>query len=107
MKKVFKRQFVLAEYHDNTWTIREFKNASIFPLITKTTAKEMVARLLQLLDLGPVAPQTEPERIELVIDETVVALSEQGEKQTPFCPKHQTTWTANENLQCPHCQDEK
>lgn len=30
-----------------------------------------------------------------------------GDKQIPFCPKHQTTWTANENLQCPHCQDEK
>ena len=57
------RKFVLTEREDGSWSIEESDGSSVWPTTTKKTKREMAARLLQLLDLGPVAPQTEPERV--------------------------------------------
>jgi len=38
---------------------------NIYPVTVKKNAREMIARLMQLLDVGPVAPQIGPERVEL------------------------------------------
>ena len=59
----FKRTVTIHEYPDGSWVIKEFKNGSIYPDTLKPNARAMIARLSQLLDIGPVAPQTEPERI--------------------------------------------
>lgn len=58
-----KRHFVLQEFGDGSWSIREFKGGEIYPATYKDCAREMMARMLQLLDLGPVGPQTEAEKV--------------------------------------------
>lgn len=62
-----KKHFVLQEFEDGTWAIRQFKDGSIWPATYKDTSKLMIARLLQILDLGPVAPQLYPEQVELTV----------------------------------------
>lgn len=61
-----KRTIVLKEFEDGSWTIDEGSNPLAgegWPTVRKPTARQAVARLLQLLDMGPVAPQTTPERV--------------------------------------------
>lgn len=62
-----KQTFVLVERDDGTWTIEHYVHGeqkdSSYPITYKPTAREAMSRVLQLLDLGPVAPQTHPERV--------------------------------------------
>jgi hypothetical protein len=59
-----KRQIVLTEYNDGSWIIEEKSNDdSIWPAVRKASSREMIARLMQLVNVGPVAPQTHPERV--------------------------------------------
>jgi hypothetical protein len=51
------------EKTSNGWELSIEKGESIFPTTTYKTKRLVVARLSQLLDIGPVAPQTHPERI--------------------------------------------
>lgn len=58
------RKFILTEV-DGQWSIEEMSLSSIYPITQKPNSREMVARLMQLVDVGPVAPQTGPERVEM------------------------------------------
>lgn len=58
------RKFILTEV-DGAWTIEEIVCESIYPVTAKPNTREMIARLMQLVEVGPVAPQTEPEKVEL------------------------------------------
>jgi hypothetical protein len=65
------RKISLIECENGEWIIQEEKNwdipmlHSIWPETKKRTAKEAAARVLQLLELGPTAPQSWPEKITL------------------------------------------
>jgi hypothetical protein len=59
------RRFILTEWESGSWTIEEMKIESVYPTVQKDSSREMVARLMQLVDVGPTAPQTEPERVEM------------------------------------------
>lgn len=63
------RRFIITEI-EGKWSIEEIAISSIFPITTKDTKKELAERFLQLLDLGPTAPQLEPERVD-IIDERI------------------------------------
>lgn len=60
------RRFVITETAAGEWTLVESDDAgNVWPTTVKATARELVARLSQLLGIGPVAPQTRPERVEI------------------------------------------
>lgn len=59
------KRFIITEV-DGQWTIEESIISSILPITTKSSNKEIASRFLQLLDLGPTAPQLEPERVEII-----------------------------------------
>lgn len=60
------RRFVITETANGEWTLVESDDrGNVWPTTVKATAREMVARLSQLLGIGPVAPQTRPERVEI------------------------------------------
>lgn len=61
------RKFILTEI-DGEWAIEQIEVSGIWPTVSKKTDREVVARLMQVLGVGPVAPQTEPERIEVGSD---------------------------------------
>lgn len=63
MNEVIKQHFVLQELADGSWAIRQYKDGNIWPATYKPNARAMMSRLSQLLDVGPVAPQMEPEQI--------------------------------------------
>lgn len=54
----------MTELDDGSWTIDEStSDGSVYPQTMKNSARDAAARLLQLMDVGPVAPQTIAERI--------------------------------------------
>jgi len=55
-------ELALTETADG-WTVSERRGESVYPQTSYPTARLAVARILQLLDLGPVGPQKHPERI--------------------------------------------
>ena len=58
------RVFIITERYDGTFTIAEnTADGSVWPTTEKPNARAAIARLMQLLDIGPVAPQTIPENI--------------------------------------------
>ena len=59
------RTITLYERLDGSWLMHLSDGESIAPTSVKKNAREMIARLMQLLDVGPVAPQIGPERVEL------------------------------------------
>jgi hypothetical protein len=59
------KQFLLTQFDDGTWCIQEYSIQSAYPQTMKPNAREMIARLMQLVDVGPVAPQIEPEKVGL------------------------------------------
>jgi hypothetical protein len=59
------RTFLIREEPDGSWMIHYAAGENIYPVTVKNSAREMIARIMQLLDVGPVAPQIGPERVEL------------------------------------------
>lgn len=58
------KQYTITQHDDGRWTLAEVDSVgNIWPTITKPTARAVVARLMQLLEIGPVAPQIEPEQV--------------------------------------------
>jgi len=45
------------------FTLREMSQDSVMPPCDKQTKREIAARLLQVMEIGPVAPQNFPEEI--------------------------------------------
>lgn len=86
------RQFKLLERSDGSWLIIESSCESVFPQTHKPTARAMIARLSQLLDVGPVAPQSWPEKVCLV---------EKEHDWKVRCFKH--GWASNDTS-CPECE---
>lgn len=58
-----KHRWIIVEEVDGTFTIHEHKRDSVFCPTPKKTAREVAARMLQLLNVGPTAPQDWPEEI--------------------------------------------
>lgn len=59
-----KNRYSLTEQDDGSWLIeQESGTGSTWPAITKPSKRAAIARLLQLVDVGPVAPQIEPESV--------------------------------------------
>jgi hypothetical protein len=58
------RQFILTEV-DGDWYIQQTDLKSIYPTTKKSGERAMIARLMQLLDVGPLSPQLEPESIKI------------------------------------------
>jgi hypothetical protein len=59
-----KNRYSLTEQDDGSWLIeQESGSGSTWPAITKPTKRAAIARLMQLVDIGPVAPQLEPESV--------------------------------------------
>lgn len=58
------KKYILTEI-DGKWTIEEMIIESVYPTTVKDSAREMIARLMQLVGIGPVAPQIEPENIKI------------------------------------------
>ena len=59
------RTITLYERLDGSWSMHLSDGENIYPVTVKKNAREMIARLMQLIDVGPVAPQIGPERVEL------------------------------------------
>lgn len=59
------------EEKNGEWLVGQEEGENIWPTTSYPTARLAAARLLQLLDLGPVGPQMHPERVCIgeVIDE--------------------------------------
>lgn len=57
------QKFTLEQRADGCWHITHEKGESIYPTTSYDTPRKAASRLLQLLDIGPVAPQTHPERV--------------------------------------------
>lgn len=58
-----KRRWIIVEEIDGTYSIHEHTSDSIAPPTIKPNKREVASRLLQLFDIGPVAPQDYPEGI--------------------------------------------
>ena len=58
-----KRRWIIVDDEDGTFSIHEHTADSVCPPITKPNKRDAAARLLQCMELGPVAPQDYPERI--------------------------------------------
>ncbi len=58
-----KRRWIIVEEGDGTYSIHEHSTDGVAPPTIKTNKREVAARLLQLLGIGPVAPQDYPESI--------------------------------------------
>jgi hypothetical protein len=57
-------QFVVTKYSDGSWTLdQNDESGNVWPQVKKTTPRQVVARLMQLLEIGPVAPQITPEEV--------------------------------------------
>ena len=57
------RVLSLTEHVDGSWTINEYAGSSRWPPVHKPNTREMVARVMQLVGIGPVAPQISPEDV--------------------------------------------
>ena len=58
-----KHRWIIVEESDGTFTIHEHTRDSVYCPTVKKTAREVASRMLQLLNVGPVAPQDWPEEI--------------------------------------------
>lgn len=58
-----KRRWIIVDEEDGTFSIHEHMKDGVAPPIVKPNKREVAARLLQLLEIGPVAPQSYPEEI--------------------------------------------
>jgi hypothetical protein len=62
-------KYTITENADG-FVLAEERGESVYPHTQKATAREVVARLMQLMEIGPVAPQTYPERVCIGFTET-------------------------------------
>lgn len=53
-------RYLIIEFADG-WALREFTHDSVMPPVLYPTKRRLIARLMQLMGTGPVAPQTWPE----------------------------------------------
>lgn len=58
-----KRRWIIVEEGDGTFSIHEHMIDGVAPPTVKPSKREVAARLLQLLGIGPVAPQDYPEEV--------------------------------------------
>lgn len=58
-----KRRWIIVEEPDGKYSVTDLMKDGIGPCILKPGKREAAARLLQLMALGPVAPQDWPEEI--------------------------------------------
>ena len=58
-----KRRWIIVEEGDGAYSIHEHIKDGVAPPITKPNKREVAARFLQCLGVGPVAPQSHPEEI--------------------------------------------
>lgn len=58
-----KERIIIVMESDGTFTIHQHTKDSVYCPTQKKTAREVASRLLQLLNVGPVAPQDWPEEI--------------------------------------------
>jgi hypothetical protein len=58
-----KRRWIIVEEGDGTYSIHEHMVDGVAPPTVKPNKREVAARLLQLLQIGPVAPQDYPEEV--------------------------------------------
>ena len=73
----FKRKFTIYE-RDEGWFLDQDLPDGNFPTIFKNTKKEIAARFLQELNLGPTAPQIGPEH---------ALMDSEGREYFPVSPK--------------------
>ena len=57
-----KHRFLLIDM-GTYWTLREMDRTSVYPPCDKGSKREIASRLLQIMEVGPVAPQMVPEEI--------------------------------------------
>lgn len=57
------RAIAIVENSDGTVTVEQWSKDSVCPSVTYPNKREAAARVLQLLGIGPVAPQTWPETV--------------------------------------------
>ncbi len=58
-----KRRWIIVEEGDGSYSIHEHSKNGVAPPTAKPGKREVAARLLQLLGIGPVAPQDYPEEV--------------------------------------------
>lgn len=58
-----KKRWIIVEEGDGTYSIHEHMIDGVSPPITKPNKRDVAARFLQCLGVGPVAPQHHPEKI--------------------------------------------
>lgn len=58
-----KERWIIIEEDDGTYSIHVHSKNGVAPMVTKPNKRSVAARLLQLLQIGPVAPQDYPEEI--------------------------------------------
>lgn len=58
-----KRRWIIVEEGDGTYSIHEHMTDGVAPPTIKPGKREVAARFLQLLGIGPVAPQDYPEEV--------------------------------------------
>jgi hypothetical protein len=58
------KTYVLNELADGSFSVHlSDAQGNVWPTTVKPNAREAVARLMQLLQIGPVAPQIKPEKV--------------------------------------------
>lgn len=58
------KQYLITQLSDGSFVLDESDDSgNSWPQTKKTTARQVVARLMQLLEIGPVAPQIHPEEV--------------------------------------------
>jgi len=57
------KKWTITEDDNGVHIVEEDDEGNITPTTTKPTRREAVSRLMQLMNIGPVAPQTDPENI--------------------------------------------
>lgn len=58
-----KERIIIVMEPDGTYTIHQHTKDSVYCPTEKKTAREVAARILQLLEVGPTAPQDWPEEV--------------------------------------------
>lgn len=74
-------QFFGIVERDGAWWVLQHTQESVFPQVSYPTKRDAAGRMLQLLHVGPVAPQTHPEiaGISQVLLQSILQSKEEGE----------------------------
>ena len=60
-EKIRNSACIIIEVAGQNWIIHQFNSESVLPISMYPTARAAASRVLQLMHVGPVAPQTHPE----------------------------------------------